>query len=348
MNSWREHTRKKVMSEKTKRWFSVVTILLLIGLVVFVRNPIRSLLLPINVFSKIAGNSELSQSDGYTNVMLVGLDRRANDKTPGGLNDTMMVASISPDRHRVILITLPRDLWVPMSGGYKGKINSAFGYGGVDEVLDVVSKVLGIPIHYYAVVDFNGFKEGVDTVGGVDIYVERSFDDYRYPIEGKEDAPVEADRYEKIHFDSGWQHMNGEQALKFARSRNSEGPEGSDFSRSERQQKVLLAVKEKSLSLSTLFNPLRLKELYDLFGSSVETNITISEAQKLYELGSSIPSENIISATIDHTSKEGDRLLYTPPDLSSYDNAWVLVPTTGDFSKVQEYVHQLLFDNYSN
>ena len=306
------------------------------------RDPVRSLLSPLSIFSKISGSS-LSEDDGYTNFLLVGLDRRSYDISPGGLNDTMILASLSRDRKRVVLTTIPRDLWVPMSGGYKGKISSAFGYGGVDEVLEIVSKVLGVPVHYYAFVDFEGFKKGVNILEGLDIYVERTFDDYRYPIEGKEEAPEESERYEHIHFDQGWQHMEGELALKYARTRNALGPEGSDFARSDRQKKVLIAAKEKALSLSTVFNPGKLKDLLEVFGASVDTNVTISEMQQFYDLSKAIPTENIESVTIDHTSDAGKQLLYTPEDLTPYDNAWVLVPTAGDFSEVQTYLNKLLY-----
>ncbi len=326
----------------------ILALLLLVVLVLIKRDPLGFVLSPLKVFSKLSGEASLVEKEGYTHILLVGLDRRMTDMTPGGLNDTLVVASISPEKQRIVLTTIPRDLWVPMSGDYQGKINSAFGYGGIEEVINVVRGILGIPIHYYVSVDFKGFKMGVDILGGLDVYVEQSFDDYKFPIEGKEDAPEEADRYEHIHFDRGWQHMDGETALRFARSRNAVGPEGSDFARSERQKKVLLAAKEKALSASTLFNPVKLKELYELFGATVGTDITISEVQSLYQLVREIPNENILSVTVDHTSSSGQRFLYTPQDLMPYDGAWVLVPTVGDFSEIQEYLKQLLFTEYSN
>lgn len=338
---------KNKFSFRKHRIFLVLILLALTGLVVFWHNPMASLLLPINVFSKISGVS-IAQEDGYTNLLLVGLDRREQDQSPGGLNDTMILASLNPERKRIILTSIPRDLWVPLDSNYKEKISSAYGYGSVDKVLQVVSKVTGLPVHYYVFVDFVGFKKGIDIIGGVDIYVERTFDDYHFPVEGKEDAENEADRYEHLHFEQGMQHMDGEMALKYSRSRYAEGPEGSDFARGERQKKVILAAKEKAMSLSTLFNPLKLKELYSLFGSSVDTNLTVSEIQKLYDISQDLPLENVVSVTIDHTSGGGKQLLFTPEDLSPYNGSWVLVPTAGDFSEVQSYLNDLLFKEYSD
>ena len=108
--------------------------------------------------------------------------------------------------------------------------------------------VLGIPIHYNVTINFEVFKQIVDTLGGIDVEIENTFTDSEYPIEGKEDDPVIANRYETVTFTKGLEKMNGERALKYVRSRHGDGAEGTDFARSKRQQKVILAIKDKLMS----------------------------------------------------------------------------------------------------
>ncbi|OGC58242.1 hypothetical protein A3A70_00555 [candidate division WWE3 bacterium RIFCSPLOWO2_01_FULL_42_11] len=291
------------------------------------------------------GPSRIQETDGLTNILILGLDRRSEDMAPGGLNDTIIVASINKKDGKAVLTSIPRDLWVTTPKGYSGRVNTLYAVGGTEETSKILSSILGIPIHYTVVVDFSGFKKGIDTLGGIDVFVANTFDDFEYPIEGKENAEKIEDRYEHVHFDSGLQHMDGETALKYARSRHSEGEEGSDFARSERQKRVLLAAKDKALSLGTLANPIKLKELSSVFGASVDTDITINEAKLLIGLAQTVNNNNIVSATIDHTDDKQQTLLFSPKDLTPYGGAWVLIPTNGDFRQVQEYMHNLLFTN---
>jgi hypothetical protein len=114
-------------------------------------------------------------------------------------------------------------------------------------------------------IDLQGFKEMVDTVGGITINVERSFTDHEYPTDN--------DKIETISFKKGVQTMNGATALKYARSRKGDNGEGSDYQRARRQQKVLVAIKDKVLSTETLLNPAKVLELI----SSIEQNLKLSE-----------------------------------------------------------------------
>ncbi|KKT87778.1 MAG: LytR/CpsA/Psr family protein, partial [Candidatus Moranbacteria bacterium GW2011_GWC2_45_10] len=137
----------------------------------------------------------------------------------------------------------------------------------------------GIPIHYHVMVSFDLFQEIIDILGGVEVTVDTAFTDYAYPIEnmennrcgrteeeikkmeeeGKSDLEIYFCRYEEIVFNQGTQTMDGETALKFVRSRHGNNNEGTDFARSRRQQKIITAIKNKSLSIQTLVNPAKLK-----------------------------------------------------------------------------------------
>lgn len=213
----------------------------------------------------------------------------------GKLTDTMMVVYVQPKLERIDLISIPRDLWVsfPVNGDQESywKINAAYalgsddrnypnklpeytGAGGGGELAKyAVTKVTGLPIDHYAVVDFYSFQEAIDVLDGINVDVERTFDDYKYPIEGEEDnscgkseediAAVSATmsgqkledefpcRYEHLHFDAGSTEMDGETALKYVRSRHS-ATDGGDFNRAARQRQLILGVKEKVLSIGFL------------------------------------------------------------------------------------------------
>jgi len=210
--------------------------------------------------------------DAPFNILLLGYGGAGHDG--GDLTDTMIVAHVEPKNKKVTLISVPRDLWValPTNGesvSYS-KINAAYAIGLDDKKypnkLDLykgkagggelakyaVSKVIGEDIRYFASIDFSGFVRIIDAIGGVDVNVPRTFDDYFYPIKGEEDntcgfsaeelAEIHRKysgfkleqqftcRYEHLHFDKGITHMDGATALKFVRSRHSE-TDGTDFAR---------------------------------------------------------------------------------------------------------------------
>ena len=186
-----------------------------------------SVLTPVSVFSQIINPQNLDQTDGRTNILTLGVDRRSNaGYVSGVLTDTIMVASLDAKKKDVVIISIPRDLYVKMDDYTSGKINSAYAFGGVELAQKVVEGVLGIPIHYFVVVDFESFEKAIDVLGGVEENVENAFDDYQYPIFGKELDECGGDpeyqcRYQHLHFDAGLQQMDGETALAFARSHDS-------------------------------------------------------------------------------------------------------------------------------
>jgi LCP family protein required for cell wall assembly len=232
------------------------------------------------------------------------------------------------------------------TGYFSGKINEAYSFGGggvegADLLSRVVGGVTGVPVHYYAVVDFKGFEKAINVLGGVEVDVERSFDDYKYPIPGQECAEKEEDKWEHIHFDAGTQTMDGDRALKFVRSRHSQGPEGSDFARSRRQQKVLLAVKRKFFSLSTFSSWEKVKELYKTFEDYVLTNLNFWEMEQLFSWAQDMENMEIKMEVLD--GQQG--LLHAVQEEGRYNNAWVLLPRAGDYSDVRDYVEEMLFSS---
>lgn len=328
----------------------------------------RALFDPVSVVATVNGVS-LKETDGRTNILLLGSDRRStDDKDSPERADTILVASIGRLDNNLVLISVPRDLWVSHEVCNKCKINEVYAYAYYEEeepeeaLQEAIENVLGIPIHYYAVVNFDLFIDVIDTLGGVMVTVDKSFDDYSYPIEGKEEAmcgrtPEELEklkevsdtvkfpcRYKHINFEAGEQKMDGKTALQFVRSRKGTNGENTDFARSARQQKVIMAMKKKAMSLETLINPRKLNELYSLYKDSVSTNIDFPTIQEFYVLSQKVDFENVRTIVLDDRSMADEGgILYSPVDTSLYKGKYVLLPKSGDYSQVRAYVQRFLF-----
>lgn len=259
------------------------------------------------------------QKDTY-NVLLMGYGGKRHEGAY--LTDTMIVLHVDLKRKKAILISVPRDIWVKVpttdDENFHSKINAVYQMGlfpehypGVDRKYTkndstgltkyILSQMLGFPIDAYIAVDFEGFTKIIDTLGGVNIKVDRTFTDYEYPIEGKEndlcgkeekdlpdlekiatESPVLAFpcRYENLHFDAGETHMNGTTALKYARSRHSL-EDGGDFNRAARQQKVLEAVKDKILGVGVIT---KIFPLMDELSHYIVTDIPASDIKSFIPL----------------------------------------------------------------
>jgi LCP family protein required for cell wall assembly len=268
--------------------------------------------------------------DGRTNVLILGKGGQ-NHNAPD-LTDTIMFASFDHQIPSVNVISLPRDIWVP---ALRAKLNSMYfwgnekeGGGGLKLAKSSVEEIVGQPVHYGLVIDFDGFQEIINVMDGVEVDVENSFTDRRFPIEGKENDECDGDpeykcRYETITFKSGTQTMDGETALKYVRSRNAEGDEGTDVARAARQQKLLAAIKERILSSEILLSSSKLLNLKDAAIKYIETDINSNSAailaRRVYQARDNISS---------HVLPED--FLISPPKSYRYDNLYVFIPAADD------------------
>lgn len=307
-------------------------------------------------------NIDLKKADNTINILLLGVGGGTHEGPD--LTDTIMFTSINQDSNKVTFVSIPRDLWVP---DLKGKINSAYAKGeqkrkggGLVLTKAVVEKIIDQPIDYVVKVDFDGFIKAIDYVGGLDIDVERAFDDLQYPIEEKREelcdhsleeateliATMEATivfpcRYEHVHFDKGVQHMDGKRALIFVRSRYATGAEGTDFARSMRQQKIIKAFRDKIFSAGTLLNPVTLVNLYNTVSQSITTDIEPKEIDDFVRLGQKMKKAEIHSVVLDYGDPAENRagLLLNPP-IADFGGAWVLIPRIGlgRYTEIQQYV----------
>ncbi|HBY09889.1 hypothetical protein A2473_02990 [candidate division WWE3 bacterium RIFOXYC2_FULL_42_13] len=333
---------------KTLKFIAAVGLVAVVATAFAFKDKILAAFNPISVIATVAGTN-LKETDGRTNVLILGSDRRVTGAESGRsvLTDTILVASIGKVDKDVVMISLPRDLWVKGPGGYSSKLNEVYAYSkegeGADNLRKVIQDVLGIPIHYHAMISFDLFKEIVDILGGVEVTVDNAFIDSLYPVEGKENAP-ENERYETINFAAGTQTMNGETALKFVRSRHGDNNENTDFARSRRQQKIITAIKNKSLSIQTLVNPTKLKNLYDAYAENTDSDIDFGAVNSFYLLSQKINFDRVVSVVLDDRSPaEQGGLLYAPQDRTLYNGKYVLIPQTGDYVQIHAFVQKYLF-----
>lgn len=292
-------------------------------------------------------------------VLLLGYGGENHDG--GSLTDTIMLAQISPNLKKIKLISLPRDLWVEVPVGtpkpFFTKINATFSIGGDTNkypnlpaeytgsagggqlLKKIVSDVTGITPDYFISVDFSGFTNVVDLLGGVDVYVEKSFVDKMYPLPDKKEdtcgkTPEEVKlitqnfkglkleeqfpcRYETLEFKKGLTHMDGVTALKYVRSRHS-STDGGDFNRSARQRQLLLAVKDKVVSLNFFTKAI---PLFNTLTSHVRTDINIPQLEKFISSGIEMSSYQIESIAL-----SGENVLI---DSWSPDKQMILIPKQG-------------------
>jgi LCP family protein required for cell wall assembly len=279
--------------------------------------------------------SPLRKTDGRTNVLLLGI---AGGGHPGAqLTDTMLILSIRQEDRSLGMISIPRDIW---SDTLKDRVNSAYFYGeqkkeggGVILTKAIIEDITGLTMHYGLLVDFSGFQEMIDLVGGVDVAVPKAFTDTEFPIVGKEEDvcdgdPTYACRYEALHFDEGVQHMDGETALKYVRTRHAEGAEGTDFARGRRQQEVLLALRSKLMDPNILFSPTKIRALMDALDKTTQSDMTIGELLTVGKLIGQAGEQKTKRISIED-------LLYDPP--SSWFGRYVLLPKE-NFEAVHEYI----------
>ncbi len=256
------------------------------------------------------------------NILLLGIDRGESGKCPCR-SDTMIIASLDPKTLTAGVVTIPRDLYVPIPDIGENRINTAnfFGElykypgGGPGLAKRTVEYNLGRRIHYYVLVDFNGFRKLIDNgLGGVDIDVPKTIDDPKYPDENY--------GYKPLHIQAGRVHMNGELALQYARTRHQDG----DFGRSQRQIQILLAMREKALRLDLL--P-RLPQLLQSMWGTVETDLTPQDVITLAQVAAKVKKEGIKSHTIDQSMTV---------ELTLSTNAAVLWPIRDKIGRMMDQV----------
>lgn len=230
-------------------------------------------------------------------ILILGIDQRCEEDGPTR-TDTMMVLTVDPVGLSGAVLSLPRDLWVEVPGFGLDKINQAhflgevYDYpgGGPALAVETVENILGIDIDFFATINFEAFVELVDEIGGIEVEAIEDIEDDTYPDN--------CYGYDPFYLSAGKHQLDGQTALKYARTR---ATFGGDVDRAGRQQEVMLAVRDKILRLDMVPQLLtRAPELWRIFERNVETNMTLNEVLQLGLLAQDIPRENIRNEVLDY------------------------------------------------
>jgi LCP family protein required for cell wall assembly len=232
--------------------------------------PVLALILVIGFSGLLAYGLLMAQPP--TNILILGIDRRPNQGYTVR-TDTLMLLHTNFAEGRLALLSIPRDLWVTIPGRGKARINSAHVYGELDvpgngpaRAAETVSYNFGLPVHHTLRLDFDAFRQVIDAAGGIEIDVPAPVIDNAYPTENYGTM--------RIHIPAGLQHMDGETALRYARSRHG----SSDFDRAARQQQILVALKQKLASPSGL---LLAPRVYSALQNAVQTDLSLRDTVRL-------------------------------------------------------------------
>jgi LCP family protein required for cell wall assembly len=261
---------------------------------------------------------------GRVNLLLMGIDQRGNQEGYWR-TDTLIIVTIDPEARTVGMISIPRDLWVPIwAYDIENRINTAHYYGDVYDypgggpalARDTVAYNLGIPIHHYVRINFTAFETLIDEIGGIDIYVEETINDPTYPDEGI--------GYDPFYLPAGQNHLGGEIALKYARTRHGRG----DFDRARRQQQVLLAARDQVVKLDQLPRLIANgPQILSALGDTIRTDLTFDQAVQVAQILNDVPPEAFRGAVIDRN--------YTQP-YETDTGAQVLIPLRDKISELYE------------
>ena len=277
------------------------------------------------------------EKDGRINILLVGMGGEGHKGKD--LTDTIMIVSINPKTYQIAMLSIPRDLFVKVEDkNYSTKINAVYAHetrneknsegDAMNSLGQVIRDVTGQKIHYYIALDFDGFKDVINELGGIDVDVKDDIYDSRYP------GPNFS--YQTFQIEKGFQHLDAETALKYSRVRHIKG---GDFGRAERQQQVLIAAKKKALSLKFLANPLKVNSTINVLGKHLKTNIQLSEIPSFLHLAKNVNVYQATTKVLDAWSK--DPLLGSTHVPMGGVMAYVLIPRARNYSEVHDLAENI-------
>lgn len=297
------------------------------------------------------------ENTGRVNILIAG--NSADDPGHQGatLTDSIMLVSINTRNHTAYMLSVPRDLYVNIPGFGYAKINEAYpdgqsenfsqpGYanGGMGLLEEVVSQKFGVPIDYYALVNYAAVRDAVNAVGGITVTINSPdgelYDPNRDFVTG---GPL-------VNLKNGVHTLNGEQALDLARARGDPSPYGvpigfelSDFQRTADQRMMLVALESKATTLGVIANPIKMGQLFDAMGNNVQTDLSLGNVRRLYTIMKKIPAASIQSAGLNAANYNGQKSIDLLTNYYTPSGEDALIPAAGlnDFSQIDAYVQTL-------
>ncbi|MCS6847095.1 MAG: LCP family protein [Anaerolineae bacterium] len=224
-------------------------------------------------------------------ILLLGIDQRPGEHPDSARTDAMMLLTLDPLERTAGMLSIPRDLYVPLPDRGQDRINTAHIYGGPEYAMRAVEYNFGIPVHHYVRVNFTALTALVDLVGGIEVYNDRDIYDATYPDD--------AYGYEPFVLPAGWHVLDGRTALKYARTRHG----ASDFARIRRQQQILLALREKLSTTDAATKVLpQIPQIMQALSGAIQTDLNMVEIAQLALTVKDIPDDRIARVAIDETA----------------------------------------------
>jgi LCP family protein required for cell wall assembly len=303
---------------------------------------------PLSLVSSFTPTT-LKETNGRINILIAGYSADDNGHQGAELTDSIMILSINPTDKSAVVISVPRDLYVNIPGYTYSKINAAYEYGdsenfkmtgyangGMGLLEETLTQDFGVQFNYYALINYTAFKDAVDAVGGVNVTINSTNPNGLY------------DPNTNLKLPNGSVSLTGQEALNLARARGdgygSYGFVDGDFDRTEHQQQILLALKDKASSTAVISNPLKVGAMADAIGNNVKTDLTVGDMETLYSKAKDIPDSSIQTVTLN--DYDGTDLL---TDYTTEDGQSALIPADGidDFSDIQAAITTLLSSSSS-
>lgn len=303
-----QQQRKKKKRRRRIAFFLLLLLLVAGGIGYYAYNSYSSLSQVYSGFKRDKSKlrtEEVEMTKKPFSVLIMGIENYATGGQ-GGRTDSLIFATVNPKTKQVSMMSIPRDSRVTIAGrDKKDKINAAHAYGGEKMTIETVENFLNVPVDHYVKIDFNGFKQIVDAVGGVTVDV---------PFDFKERS--DENWYKEIKFKKGSQHLNGEEALAYVRMRK-EDPMG-DFGRAQRQRQVLAAVISKLNSPSSV---LKINDIAKVVGKYVKTDIPVSDGLALYKEFSGFDTSAIQTIALEGQDERIGGIYYFAPSEESVKKA---------------------------
>lgn len=281
------------------------------------------------------------QAQGRINILVAGdssdrIDPAANG---GELTDSIMVLSIDTKNNTAFMLSIPRDMWINVPKEGWAKINSTYEYNGMNGFAQTITQDFGIPIDYYALVNYQAFEDVVNAVGGINVNIQSSDPRGLYDPQPFPGATA-------FKLSNGPQELNGQQALALARARGdaygSYGFAQGDFDRTQHQRQMVVAIMQKAESAGVVANPIKVGQIFSALSANVQTNLNLSDALALVKLTKKVNISNIQSEALSYS---GSNPLLVNYQAADGEDALAPAAGLGDYSEIQNFYRQLTSSN---